>query len=88
MNAKQHNKVLEHFRMRAENYGLKPGTKRYFDAQAHFFCGAMAAEVSLIEGAQVDPTIAFSLMRGVIMTARDEAEEKKAAKKTKKAKGE
>lgn len=35
--------IVAHWRERAKGFDLKPGTKRYADAQMHFVSGACAA---------------------------------------------
>ena len=63
MTKTQRAEIVRHFAERAKNFGLKPGTKRYLDAQAMFFCGAMAA-AHHVAGEQVDPVWTISIMSG------------------------
>jgi hypothetical protein len=69
MTPEQHNEVLKHFTARAANFGAKPGTKRFLEAQAHFFCGAMAA-LAAVNGTPINPGITIDIMSGRTIAPR------------------
>lgn len=73
-------KIIENkWKSRAHNQGLKPKTKTYLTAQAHFFCGAMEA-MHYLQAAPGDEKLHKSIPPWwviAILSGRDITEEQK-----------
>jgi hypothetical protein len=74
MTQKQYMYVEQQFVARMKNFGYKPGSKKYADAQAEFFSGAMSAWCSQIEATETlcrnDDTKAKQELHGQAMPPR------------------
>lgn len=49
MNTEIYSRIEEQFKNRAKENFPKPSSKKFKDAQAEFFCGAMAAMIAISE---------------------------------------
>lgn len=58
-----HHEIEKAWISRARALGLNPGTKKYIDAQGHYFCGAMQA-LHNARGWVPSPKWSIGIMRG------------------------